>query len=69
MCKLGMFSHQAGLLQTAAVKRSEIHFNGAEASSSGETTTPYVETTALPRCSGQALGCPAKAQPSGPLRS
>jgi hypothetical protein len=31
-----MFSHPAGLLQTAAAKRAENHFNGAAASSSGD---------------------------------
>ena len=28
MCKPSMFSYRAGLLQTAAAKRAENHFNG-----------------------------------------
>jgi hypothetical protein len=31
-----MFSHQVGILQTAAAKRAENRFNGVAASSSGE---------------------------------
>jgi hypothetical protein len=36
MCKLGMFSYRAGILQMGAAKRAENRFNGVTASSSGE---------------------------------
>src|ERR1017187_1506754 len=69
-----MFSYPEGVLQTPAAKRAENRFNGVDASSSGDpsqinagrTTPAHVETAALRLRSGQALGCPAKAKPSGP---